>query len=54
MKKEEIIESENKLIQGIKTSDIELLDKFLHDDLLFLAPNGQAVTKNGFGLSQGW
>jgi hypothetical protein len=45
MGKEEVIESENKLIQGIKTSDIGLLDKILHDDLLFLAPNGQTVTK---------
>jgi ketosteroid isomerase-like protein len=45
MKKEEIIEIENKLIQGIKTSDVKLLDKILHDDLLFIAPNGQTVTK---------
>jgi ketosteroid isomerase-like protein len=45
MKKEDIIEIENKLIHGIKTSDIKLLDKILHDDLLFLAPNGQIVTK---------
>ncbi len=45
MKKEEIIEIENKLIQAIKTSDIKLLDQTLHDELLFIAPNGQAVTK---------
>ena len=45
MREEEIIEIENKLIDGIKTSDIELLDKILHDDLLFIAPNGQTVTK---------
>jgi ketosteroid isomerase-like protein len=45
MKKEEIIEIENELIRGIKTSDLELLDKILHDDLLFIAPNGQTVTK---------
>lgn len=45
MKKEEIIEIENKLIQGIKTSDLTLLNEILHDDLLFIAPNGQTVTK---------
>jgi ketosteroid isomerase-like protein len=45
MRKEEIIEIEKKLIEGIKTSDIKLLDKLLHDDLLFIAPNGQTVTK---------
>ena len=45
MKKEEIIEIENKLIQGIKTSDLKLLGKILHDDLLFIAPNGQTITK---------
>lgn len=45
MRKEEIIEIENHLIQGIKTSDITLLDKILHNDLLFITPNGQAITK---------
>jgi hypothetical protein len=45
MRKEEIIEIENKLVQGIKSSDIKLLDKILHDDLLFIAPNGQIITK---------
>lgn len=45
MKKAEIIEIEKRLIQGTKTSDINLLDKILHDDLLFIAPNGQTVTK---------
>ncbi|WP_199200251.1 nuclear transport factor 2 family protein [Adhaeribacter arboris] len=36
---------ENKLLQGIKSSDVELLDQMLHDDLLFITPNGQVVTK---------
>jgi hypothetical protein len=50
MKKEDIIEIENKLIHGIKTSDLKLLDKILHDEILhddlsFLAPNGQIVTR---------
>ena len=43
--KNEIIELENKLVDGIKKSDIVFLDKVLHDDLLFLAPNGQIITK---------
>lgn len=45
MRKEEIIEIENTLLQGIKSSDLKLLDKILHDDLLFIAPNGQIITK---------
>ena len=42
---EEIITIENQLIEAIKTSDVTLLDNMLHDDLLFIAPNGQTVTK---------
>jgi ketosteroid isomerase-like protein len=45
MKKEEIIEIENQLIRAIKTSDVEFLSKILHDDLLFIAPTGQTITK---------
>jgi hypothetical protein len=43
--KADIINIEEKLIEGIKTSNIELLDQLLHDDLLFIAPNGQTITK---------
>lgn len=43
--KTDIIEIENKLLEGIKTSNIEFLDKILHNDLLFIAPNGQVITK---------
>lgn len=42
---EEIIKLEYKLIEAIKTSDIGFLENVLHDDLLFLAPNGQVVSK---------
>ena len=45
IQKSEIIELEQKLIEGIKTSNVQFLDKILHDDLLFLAPNGQVITK---------
>lgn len=45
MKKEEIIEMENQLLKGIKTSDVALLNTILPDDLLFTAPTGQVITK---------
>lgn len=45
IQKNEIIELEKKLIEAIKTSDIQFLDKILHDDLLFIIPNGQVITK---------
>jgi ketosteroid isomerase-like protein len=43
--KEEILTLELKLIEAIKTSDVDFIENILHDDLLFLAPNGQIVTK---------
>jgi Domain of unknown function (DUF4440) len=45
LNKEEIIKVENKLIEVIKTSDIDFIENILHNDLLFLALNGQVVTK---------
>jgi ketosteroid isomerase-like protein len=42
---EEIIKLEYRLIEAIKTSDINFIENVLHDDLLFIAPNGQVVTK---------
>jgi ketosteroid isomerase-like protein len=42
----EIMKLENQLMDAIKTSDIVFLKKVLHDDLLFLAPDGQVVTKD--------
>lgn len=43
--KEKIVELEFQLIEAIKTGDITFIENVLHDDLLFLAPNGQVVTK---------
>lgn len=43
--KEEIIKLEYRLIEAIKTSDIDFIENVLHDDLVFIAPNGQVVTK---------
>ena len=45
MNKEIIIDLELQLIEAIKTSNIEFLEKVLHDNLLFLAPDGSIVTK---------
>lgn len=43
--KDEIIKLEDELLKAIKSSDISTLDKLLHDDLLFITPGGQAITK---------
>ncbi|MEO5645300.1 MAG: nuclear transport factor 2 family protein [Bacteroidia bacterium] len=42
---EQILGLEHKLITAIKSSDIAFFESTLHDDLLFLAPNGQLITK---------
>lgn len=36
---------ELELIEGIKKSDIDFLDKVLHTDLLCMIPNGTTITK---------
>lgn len=43
--REEIVELEHTLIEAIKKSEVSFLDKILHDDLLFLLPNGEVITK---------
>jgi ketosteroid isomerase-like protein len=45
IKKEDILKVENDLIEAMKISDIDTLDKLLHEDLLFITPNGQTITK---------
>ncbi|MFA4869370.1 MAG: nuclear transport factor 2 family protein [Pedobacter sp.] len=40
-----ILEQENKLYRAIKDSNITALDQLLHDDLLFILPSGQTITK---------
>lgn len=45
IKETEIIKLENQLIEAIKASNVVILDKLLHNDLLFLAPNGHVITK---------
>jgi hypothetical protein len=45
IEKEDVIKLENHLIEAMQISDIDTLDQLLHDDLLFIAPNGQTITK---------
>jgi hypothetical protein len=45
MNSETLRAAELELIRGIRASDIAYLERVLHPDLLFLAPDGQAVTK---------
>jgi hypothetical protein len=41
----EIQNCERMLLQAIKENNISLLDKLLHDDLLFVDPTGKIITK---------
>ncbi|RNI29958.1 nuclear transport factor 2 family protein [Rufibacter immobilis] len=43
--REDVLHTETVLVEAIKSRDVKLLDSILHDDLLFIAPNGQVVTK---------
>ncbi len=43
--KAEILALEDELFDAIKSAKIEAPDKFLHDDLLFVIPNGSTITK---------
>ncbi len=40
-----ILEHENKLYNAIKESDITTLNELLHEDLLFIIPSGEVITK---------
>lgn len=43
--KNEIIEQENRLYEAITESNINTLEELLHDDLLFVIPSGDVITK---------
>lgn len=43
--KEEINQCEQNLLKAMKTADIETLNQLLHDDLLFIIPTGETITK---------
>lgn len=46
MKIETVINAEIELLTAIKDSDVLVLEKILHDDLLFNLPDGQTITKD--------
>lgn len=41
----EIIAAEERLVTAMKASDVDLLDRLLHDTLLFNGPTGETATK---------
>jgi len=43
--KAQVTASESDLVEAMKTSNVELLDTLLHDDLLFNGPNGETASK---------
>jgi len=43
--KSDIEEMEYRLIEAIKSSDIDFLENVMHSDLVAMAPNGQRITK---------
>ncbi len=45
MTKTEILKLENRLYEAMKNSDLKDLDTLLHEDLLFIAPGGEILTK---------
>lgn len=45
MTKNEILNLENRLYEAIKNSDVKELDELLHNDLLFIIPSGETITK---------
>lgn len=42
---EQIIECEERLLEALKTGDIQALDELLHDNLIFNIPTGQTINK---------
>ncbi|WP_026705244.1 nuclear transport factor 2 family protein [Flavobacterium soli] len=42
---QKVLEIEKKLLEAMKKSDVEILDQLLHDDLLFVLPTGEVITK---------
>lgn len=40
-----ILEVEKQLLEAMMKSDVEILDQLIHDDLLFVLPTGEVITK---------
>jgi hypothetical protein len=43
--KMQVMEAEKQLLSAMKSSNVEQLDGLLHDDLLFITPDGLVITK---------
>lgn len=43
--KNDILNLENQLYEAMKSANVEILDKLLHNDLLFIVPSGETITK---------
>lgn len=44
-RKAQVLASESKLLEAVKTSNVDLLDRLLHPALLFNGPTGETATK---------
>jgi len=42
---QQVLEVEKQLLEAMKKSDIEILNELLHDDLRFILPSGEVITK---------
>lgn len=42
---EQIFECEKRLLEALKTGDIQVLDELLHNNLIFNIPTGQTINK---------
>lgn len=45
LNEQKIVEVEKQLLEAMRKSDVETLNKLLHDDLLFVLPTGEVITK---------
>lgn len=45
MEKDLIVNAEIELLTAIKNADVSVLERILHDDLLFNLPTGETITK---------
>lgn len=42
---QKVLDIEKHLLKAMKESDVKVLDGLLHDDLLFVIPSGEVITK---------
>lgn len=45
LNEQKILETEKQLLEAMKASDVGMLDRLLHEDLLFILPTGEVITK---------